>query len=392
MRPWLPALVSSLLACGTASAQFLDDLSTVRVDPAGSRGWRFATGAGSASVDFRQGGPGYGSILVDARSDKRNVWWALIERSVSGPMDLGLLRKPGHEVRIEARIRTSHAPRRVNLQVLTQRTTDWHSHLMEFEIADTRAWHTISMTTRGFDAGPGDVVIGHLALMDWGLEQYRVDVDYLKVDVVDAASAGPDQGEAVPYHPPLRDPASFAHVLPVAHDSLIDPDHPDLSFNDWRAQDGATTLLAVDGSRFAILRWEMGACAGRKVAGAGLLELTTWSVERKAEDVEDFGLLRVVEILGGDPRWDQETVTAESLRQGRPLSEVLNPQMIIDWPVTPGQGGKTGLTIPRPVLQRLAEGRTLGIAIQPLGAIHAAFHAMENDAGKHAARLRFNLE
>jgi hypothetical protein len=103
-------------------------------------------------------------------------------------------------------------------------------------------------------------------------------------------------------------------------------------------------------------------------------------------------MVRVVEILGGDPSWDQKTVTFNSLCQGKPLDRVLNPQMIIDWPVTEGDGGKTFFTISKPVLERLIDGKTLGIAIQPLGAINASFYSMENEAGKLSARLRFNVQ
>jgi hypothetical protein len=393
MRAWFPALILSLAACGQASAQFRDDFDTVRADSEGKLGWEFFAGDGTATMDFRQGGAGYASIFVDATTDKRGIWWALVERNVSSGMDLGLLRKPGHEVRIEARIRVSHAPRRVNLQVLTQRTTDWDSHLMEFDIPDTETWHTISMTTHGFDAGPGDTLIGHIALMDWGLEKYRVDVDYMKVDIVDVASAGPDQGAAVPYHPPVADPKSFGHEVKVAQDSMIDLENTDVNLNDWHVQDGARKLrlLTVDGTHVVILRFDLTTFASRTVTGSGLLELTTHAVERKAEDVKDFGHVRLVEILGGDPQWDQKTVTTDSFCRYQPLNHVLNMQMIIDWPVAEGDGGKTYLTISRPVLQRLVDGKTLGIAIKPLGAIGAAFYAMEYDDGKNAARLRFNL-
>jgi hypothetical protein len=48
----------------------------------------------------------------------------------------------------------------------------------------------------------------------------------------------------------------------------------------------------------------------------------------------------VTEILGGDPNWDQRTVTLKSLSQGQPLDGVINTQMIIDVDVTEGQGGK----------------------------------------------------
>ena len=129
MSPWIPALVFSIVAPGQASAQFVDDFDSVKTDLKGLDGWRFFAGDGTASMDFRQGGPGYSSIFVDGTTDKRGIWWALVERKVSDKMDLRLIQKPGHEFRIEARVRSSHAPRRVNLQILTQRTTDYHSHL-----------------------------------------------------------------------------------------------------------------------------------------------------------------------------------------------------------------------------------------------------------------------
>jgi hypothetical protein len=388
------SLALGLLLGGPAWAQFRDDFDSVRTDPEGATGWHFFTGDGTATMDFRQGGEGYASIFVDATTDRRGIWWALVERAVSGGMDLSLLRKPGHEVRIEARIRTSHAPRRVNLQVLTQRTTDYHSHLMEFDIPDADTWHTISMTTHGFDAGPGDTLIGHLALMDWGLQKYRVDLDYVKVDIVDVATAPPDEGAVVPYHPPVADPKGFALDVPVAHDSTIDLESQDVNLNDWREKDGARKirLLAVDGTHEAILRWDLSAFAGRKVDGSGLLALVTRSVERKEQEVKDFGLVRVGEIVGGDPRWDQATVTTDSLRHYQPLERVLNPQPIIDWPVAEGDGATTYFTVSRPVLQRLVDGKTLGIAVKPLGAIHAAFYALEDEGGKRAARLLLNLE
>lgn len=394
MRAWAPLLTLSLAVCGQASAQFFDGFDAVRTDPEGNGGWRFFTGDGTATMEFRQGGEGYASILVDATTDKRGIWWALAERNVSEGMDLGLLRRPGHEVRIETRIRLSHAPRRVNLQVLTQRTTDWHSHLMEFDIPDAETWHVISMTTHGFDAGPGDTLIGHIALMDWGLEKYRVDLDYMKADIVDVATAAPDEGAAVPYHPPVANPASFAQEARVAHDSTIDIENTGVNLNDWYVRDGArrVRLLTVDGTHYVVLRWDLSAFAGRNVAGPGLLELTTHSVARKAEDVKDFGIVRVVEIVGGDPRWDERTVTADSLCHNEPLDRVLSPQMIIDWPVTEGDGGKTYLTLSKPVLQRMLDGRTLGIAIKPLGAISASFYALENGDGERAAQLRFDLK
>ena len=391
----LIVLIVIFTICGQASAQFLDDFNgtSIKKDPSGLDGWAFFTGDGTAAMDFRQG-DGYASILVDATLDQRNVWWALIKHKVSGAMDLDLLKEPGYELRIEARIRVSHAPRQVNLHLNTQKTVDFHTHLMEFDIPDTENWQTISMTTHDFPAEPGDTVFGQLALMDWGLGKYRVDVDYFKVDVVNVALAGPDKGVQVPYHPPIPDLKGLTQEAKVAQDGMIDLQNPDVNLNNWYVREGATktNVLTVSGTQFVILRWDLSAFAGKQAADHGLLELTTHSVERTSDDLPDFGMIRVVEILAGDPSWDQKTVTCNSLCQGQPLDRILNTQMIIDWPVTEGDRGKTFLTISKPVLQRLIDGKTLGIAIRPLGAINASFYAMENEAGIYSARLRFNLK
>jgi hypothetical protein len=76
------------------------------------------------------------------------------------------------------------------------------------------------------------------------------------------------------------------------------------------------------------------------VAGHGLLELTTRSLQQKAHELKDFGIVRVVEILGGYPDWDRQTVTTDSFCHYERLDRVLNTQMIIDWPVTEGDGGR----------------------------------------------------
>ncbi len=388
-------LLFLLLSCGEACAQFREDFNgpLVKIDNTGMTGWDVRAGDGTATMDFRQGGEGYASIFVDATTDKRGIWWALIQRRVSDNMDLTLLPKPGYAFRIEARVRSSHAPRRINLQVLTQRTTNYHSHLMEYDIPEPDKWYTFSMTTHNFDARPGDTIIGHMALMDWGPEKYRLDVDYIKVDIVNTVTAGPDKGDAVPFHPPVADPRSFAQVAEVAQDSMIDIENTDVNMNDWHVQDSTrkVNLLKVGGNHYVILRWDLSGFAGKKVAGSGLLELTTYSVQHKAEQIKDFGLIRVIEILGGDPNWNQRTVTTDSFCRYQPLNRVLNTQMIIDWPVTEGEGGKTYLTISKPVLQRMIDGKTLGIAIKPLGAVDAAFYSMENETGKSDARLYFNL-
>jgi len=393
-------LIFIFLIYSNTSAQFIDDFNEASIakDPRAMDGWAFFTGDGEATMDFKQG-DGFASILVDVTKDTRNIWWALIKRRVSSNFDLSLLKKSGYEIRIEARIHVSHAPHRVNLSLNTQKTVDFHTHLMEFDIPNTTSWHTISMTTHDFEAEPGDMVFGQLALMDWGLGKYRVDVDYMKVDIVNTALpvaelAGPDKGVQVPYHPPIPDPNTFAHEIKVVHDCIIDIQYPDMNFNDWYAQDEGSkvNLLTVSGTQFVIMRWDLSAFAGKKVAGLGLLELTTHSVQRCSDDIKDFGQVRIVEILGGEPNWDQETVTYNSLCQGQAIDSVLNSQMIIDIGVAEGRDSKTLITISKPVLGRMIEGKTLGLAIRPLGAINASFYAMENKSGKFSPRLLFNLQ
>ncbi len=393
-RLWV-LLLFAAGAFSSAPAQFRDDFTggTLLPDPTAVNGWACHSGDGDVSVTFDRSRPGYASVTVDATRDTRGIWWALIRRRVSEAMDIRPLASPEWELRVEARIKVNRAPRRVNLHLNTQRTTDFHSHLMEFDIADTTAWHTISMTTRLFDARPGDSIYAQLALMDWGFETYRVDLEYLSVDVVRPDSCGPDRGEQVPYHPPVPATSAFVHHLPVSADAMIDPGHPDRNFNDWVGSDEnpPAVLLTVSGTQCVILRWDFSPMAGGQVAGPGLLELTTYDVQRNTKREKDFGMIRVTEILGGDPAWRQELVTCRSLCQGKPLARVFNDQMIMDVAVTEGRGSRTMVTISKPVLQRLVDGRSLGLAIRPLGAITASFYAMDNEVGPGSPQLHMTL-
>lgn len=388
------AAIVNLVAVGPASAQFRDDFgdATLQQDPSSVDGWSFRTGDGSAVMDFSVSGEGYATIHVDATKDKRGIWWALIRRRVSADMNLSTLRNPKYALRVEARIKVSDAPKRVNLHLNTQRTTDFHSHLMEFDIPDTSGWHTISMTTKNFDAGPGDSVYGQLALMDWGLEEYRVNIDYFKVDVVNSDTAGPDSGVQVPYHPPIQNPARMACHIPAAQSGMVDLEYPQMTFGNWytRDQAGKTDLVTVSGTQMVILRWDLSAFAGKEVDGSGLLELITHSIQRSADYENDFGMIRIVEIIGGNPLWNRKEINYSSFCQGQPLSRVLNSQMITDVNVSERKGSRTLATIPRPVLQRMIEGKTLGLAIKPLGAINASFYSNSDPGGKGPALLHFN--
>jgi len=388
----LRALTAALAVtvAGRAGAQFVERFDS----PGDLAAWECLTGDGEATMKLVAGDGPFASIVVDATRDRRNVWWALVKRQVSERLDLAAASRPDRELRIAARVRASDAPRRVNLHLNTQRTTDFHSHLMEFDLAEAGRWYTISMTTRDFDVRPGDTVNGQLALMDWGLGRYRLDVDDLTVDVVDPERAGPDLGEPLPYHPPVRDAATFAQRVTVAHDAVIDLANPGAALGGWSFLDAGATrrVLTAGGTQWVVMRFDLGAYAGKRVVGAGLLEMTTHSLLRSTDERKDFGLLRVAEIVGGDPSWRQETVTADGLRRGEPLERVVDPQPIIDWQVSPGDGSRTRFTISRPVLQRLIDGRALGLAIVPLGAIVATFYAVEHDGGRLAARLLFDTE
>jgi len=51
------------------SAQFFDGFDNLKLDP--ENGWFFKAGDGTATMDFRQEGPGYASIFVDGTTDRR---------------------------------------------------------------------------------------------------------------------------------------------------------------------------------------------------------------------------------------------------------------------------------------------------------------------------------
>lgn len=385
------AVACGLALAATAPTGFRDDFEApIRRDPDGVRGWAFFTGDGNATMTFTAA-KGVATIRVDARRDRRNIWWALIKRDVSPSIDVARLAAPGTELRIEARVRTSHAPRRINLSANTQRTTDFHSNLMEFDLPDANVWRTIRFTTKSVDVRPGDRVNAQLALMDWGLDTYRLDIEYFQVDVVDGAAPAADLGEPIPYRPPLADPRSFRHAISAAQAATIDRQEPDAVLQDWSSIDaeGATRVLTINGGQHGVLRWDLAEFAGRSAARSGVLELRTHSVRRSAAPRKDFGMVRVVEILGGDPRWDRRRVSYESLTRGRPYEEVFNTQMIVDVDVASARGAATLVTISRPVLQRLLDGRTKGLALVPLGSIDASFLAGDDRAA--SPTLYFDL-
>lgn len=378
-------LVGTLLP-GPAAAQFRDDFD----GSSPQKGWTWFTGDGHATIDFRVA-DGHATMLIDARKDRDNIWWALIKRNVASSLDLPRLSRPGYGLRMEARVRVHEAPRRVHLQINTQKTTDYDANLREFDLPDT-LWHAISMTSADLGAGPGDSVNVEVGYTDAGFGTYVVDVDYVRADVVKLAAAPPDVGGPLKYHPqPAHaDPAQYAQHVDAAQAAVVDEAFPDVNFARWvEADSGAGhSVVSIGTQRFTIVRFDLRPFAGRQASGHGIMELTTRSVRLGPNDPEEFGQLRVFEILGGDPAWERGTVTLERLLAGQPFDQAVNPQMLFDGRVAGQPGAKTRITISRAVLQRLLDGRTKGLLLRPLGPFEAAFDA----GGAGTPRLNFDLE
>jgi hypothetical protein len=377
--------IAATLFCGTvaANAQFLDSFDASKIE-----GWFAITGDGNATLQIEPQS-GYARLDIDATKDKDGVWWTCIKRDITKSLDMKRLARADYELRVEAKVRGSEAPRRVNFMINTQRTTNYHQHLREYDIDRANEWRTISMTTEDFDAKPGDTVFAQFCVTDWGLERYAVDLDYYRADVVRRGSTK-DVGEPLIYHPAVRDPATFTHHLGVTHDSVINLDFPTVNFNDWHIeeQSGSAPVLTVNGNQWIVLRWDLDKFRGTQAQGPGLLELTTHTLAIGGKYIaalgqdfgEEFGMIHVIEILGGDSQWDQNTVTYESLMHGGKYKDVFNTQMIIDYPLSSKQGDKTYFTISRPVMQRLFDGTTKGILIRPLGALSGSVYASESKA------------
>jgi hypothetical protein len=377
------------------SAQFMDNFDGNKIV-----GWFFFTGDGGAKMDFIPMN-GYGRMIVDGTKDKDNVYWTLIKRDVTQFLDLSKFKNPDFQLRVEAKVKVHNAPRRLNFMVNTNRTTNYHIDLMEYDIPDTTNWHVISMTTRKFDANPGDTVYVQLCATDYGLGKYYVDLDYYRADIVNVKIAGPDKGELVPYHPPVPLITVFNNHLPASQTCLINSDYPDVNLNKWgiKEKDDLVKTLTICANQWGILRWNFDNYKNTQVDQAGILELTTHSILKGGDYVkafgkefgEEFGKVRVIEILEGDPNWNQSTVTFNSLTQGKSYSEIFNTQMIYDLEVNEGPGEKNYVTISKPVLQRLLSGKTKGLLLRPLGAIVASFYADANQPERNVPIIHFNV-
>lgn len=387
MSRWVLFLLGGLLLFPRiAPAQFADSFEGGSVEA-----WELQTGDGNATMDLRSA-DGQAVMSVDATADRHNIWWAVMQRDVSAALNLDLLSEPGMEVRVTVRLRVSHAPRRVNLSLHTQHTTNFHRHLMEFDVPDTTRWHTISMTTDGFRAQRGDTVRAQLALFDWGLDRYRAVIDSFAVSVVDTAEVGPDTGTAVPYPLPVRSPDAFEHHAPVTHAGIVHRNYPSHNFSSWHATSdtGSVATWTVTTGQFLVLRWSESVLPSGPVRGPGVLELTRHSVHTADVKPEEFGQVRVVELLNGKAGWTRETITYNRLVQGKSLDEALNPQPIVDVDVLGEAGESVHIPISEPVLRRLLKGKTQGLALRPLGPVSATFFAPGPDRKRYRIRLHLD--
>lgn len=394
---WLRTLAIAITAwCGMpamAGAQFIEafDHSLLPVDQANARtGWAFRTGDGEAVIDFSAAG-GIGKVTVDARNDRRGIWWAMVRRSISPAIDEALLARPDRELRVEARVRTNAAPRRINLHFNHSRTTDFHSHLAEYDLPDS-GWHVVSFTTKDFDAAASDEIFVQMAMVDWGRELFTLEVDYIKVDVVDPKRAAPDVGNPLPYRPPVPDVATLQHHVPIAEDAMVDAAYPDVNFAGWTDFGGSTPVpaLSVSGTQMIVLRPDLAAFRGHKPSGWGVIELTTQSVQWADTKLEEFGYLRAIELLGGSPDWTRDKVTRTSLVAGQP-EQAMFGQMFIDVPPARVRGAKTYVLVSPPVLDRLISGRTRGIAIVAQGAVNASFASSKAADAEVRPKLHFSV-
>lgn len=370
-------------------ADFVDNFDDKSV-----AGWQALTGDGDAQLKLLPM-DGFLRMQIDATKDQHTIWWTVIKRDVAQSLDMEKLKSPDYELRVEARVRPSHSPRRVNFMINTQRTTDFHEHLREYDLGQNADWQIISMTTQNLDAAPGDQVNVQFGVTDWGPGEYTLDIDYYRAQVVKVKGVKPDVGEPLIYHPPVPTLDTFKHQLSVKHDAVINAAFPTVNFNNWQS-DGAR-VLTVSAGQYPLLRWDMQSYRGKKSDGAGVLELTTQSVQKGGNYVEalgeDFGIefdkVRIIEIFGGDADWQQASVTYANFTQGKDLQSLINGQMIFDTDVAQANG-KTFITLSRPVMQRLLDGTTRGLLLKPLGALEVSFYDSEHSDGSQAPTLHFN--
>lgn len=351
-------------------------------------GWTTKTGDGN--IIFRQKTEDGSAVLnVDARKDKRNIWYAFMHQSISDHIDFDKLSAAEYELRMEAKVMPSHAPRRINMYLSS---LDAGGHLREFDLDKANEWHTISMVTSGFEFDPKKPLMAQISMMDWGIgDIFELRIDYIQVDLVQKGQKLTQHGLPLEYHPKLLKASAYKENL-IAQSKMIDHALPDEVIESWRVAEGeaAIPLIQVDQSKVILLHWDVEKFKGKKVTGAGQLELSTHSLFSQENNPKDFGMIRFCEIRDPGKALKAGPVSYHSFTKNRAIDEVIVSQCIVDTKVNPIENGKTTVTISKPVLQRLIDGESGGIAILPLGLITASF--FEHTHEDQAPRLRFNVE
>lgn len=396
MKPLILLALAALFA-RAACADFVEDFKAPRLamDPSAAQGWAAFTGSGEATVSFTRKN-GHGFMTVDARKDRRNIYWALIKRRITPAIDLAEAMKPGRAIRVEVKLRISDAPRRVHIQLNTDRTTDYDANLREYDLTDT-GWHVISWTRPDMDLRPGDHVNFELGMTDMGRAIYTSEIAYVKATVVDAATAAPDLGPPLPYRPAMPPLSSYAHAVPVAQDAVLDNVYPWANLKSWSNMtdgDGSQgcEVIAVNGAQMSILRFDLSQFRGKEPDGWGALVLTTDAVQWAPTNLEEFGYVRAVEIKGDAPDWNRDMVTRDTFFQGKPDLDVLNGQLIVDVPPAIHRGEQTVVRINPAVLKRLLSGETKGIALYAQGEIYASFASSQSPNPGYRPTLYFNVK
>lgn len=358
-------------------------------EPNNLKGWTTRTGDGN--IIFRQKTEeGSVSLIVDPLKEKRNVWYAFMHQSISDFIDFKKLKQPEYELRMEAKVMASHAPRRINMYLSS---LDAGGYLREFDLGKANEWYTISMVTSGFDFDPKEPLMTQVSMMDWGnTDIYELKVDYIKVDLVKVDEKQEQYGEPLVYRPVLKDATSYKNEVVPSGNASIDAMFPDEVLSMWKDEtsEKTTSVVQVDQSKTILLKWDLSEFKGKKVTEAGQLEISTDALFRKEKSPKDFGEIRLSEILGVVEDWDGKTVTYNSFLGDNEFEEVVVSQCIADTKVSSEKGGKTIISISKPVLQRLIDGESNGIAIKPLGLISASFY--DNQHPELAPKLRFTIE
>ncbi len=351
-------------------------------------GWFTMTGDGEAA--FYQRFTGNSAMLkVDPLQDKRNIWYAFMHQDIADDLDLEMLKLPDYQLRMEVRVRTSHAPRRINMYVFELDKDKRTGYLREFDIGRAGEWTTLSMVTDNINPHVNNPLMVQVSLMDWGIsELMTLEIDYIRADVVSVSDSLPQYGLPLIYRPPLKDAGFFKNRLKAHHAATIDNAYPDVNFNSLIAETDSARILSVNNTSMILLSWDFSSVLESEVDGSGQLEIFTHAVSRLSDSPKDFGEIRVYEILNGKENWHRETITRNRFFNEKHPEKVINGQTIIDVRVNPKQGGATKITISKPVMDRLISGQTQGLAIFPLGYVVASFYAGDGSAPV----LCFNLK